>query len=236
MKLLMLKLFNLASFIYMIVASVFIADFSSGMGSAEVYVMPAPFAFSIWSLIYLLLFLLIMKSFFANEEEDLFVSRIGLWFPISMILSGTSVIVGTTPAILFISLSLLTLCIVYTIIQGLYLSSAKYRVPFSIYLGWTSIATIVDAFVVLKANGIEELFSIGELGWSVILLTTGGLIALAFYFLQKDLLFPFVFVWGYGAIYLYQENELIKFIAAAFVVIILFIISAGLWKKIQKGK
>ncbi|GGF26595.1 hypothetical protein GCM10010954_27060 [Halobacillus andaensis] len=174
----LLKLFNLASFIYLIIASVFIADFSSRGWSEGVYVMPAPYAFSIWGLIYVLLFIFILKSFFANEEENAVIEGIGLWFPISMILSGTTVIVGTTPSILFIALSLLTLCIVYMMIQQLSLSSTKYRWPFSFYLGWTSVATIVDAFVVLKANQVDELFSIGELGWSVIMLTIGGLLAI----------------------------------------------------------
>ncbi|KGP90318.1 hypothetical protein N780_05180 [Pontibacillus chungwhensis BH030062] len=229
MNALVLKLFNLASFVYLIVTSVFIADFMRG-SMEQVYVMPAPYAFSIWGLIYLLLLWLIMKSFFADEELDRVVQGIGLWFPISMILSGTSVVVSTTPSILFIALSLLTLCVVYTIIQGLGLPSSKYRVPFSIYLGWTSIATIVAAFVAIKGNGIEEILSIGELGWAVIMLTAGGLIALSFHFLQKDYLFPLVFVWGYVAIYLYQDSALIKFITGGFAALLLIVLVVNWFK------
>ncbi|WP_345243187.1 tryptophan-rich sensory protein [Pontibacillus salipaludis] len=233
MNALVLKLFNLASFVYLIVTSVFIADFMGG-AMEQVYVMPAPYAFSIWGLIYLLLLWFVVKSFFADEELDRVVKGIGLWFPISMILSGTSVVVGTNPSILFIALSLLTLCVVYTIIQGLGLSSTNYRVPFSIYLGWTSIATIVAAFVAIKGNGIEEILSIGELGWAVIMLTAGGLIALAFHFLQKDYLFPLVFVWGYVAIYLYQDSALIKFITGGFAALLLIILCVNWFK--TKGK
>ncbi|MCD5324881.1 MULTISPECIES: hypothetical protein [Pontibacillus] len=233
MNAIVLKLFNLASFVYLIVASVFIADFMGGM-TEEVYVMPAPYAFSIWILIYVLLLWFIVKSFFADEELDRVVKGIGLWFPISMILSGTSVVVGTTPSVLFIALSLLTLCVVYTIIQGLGLSSPLYRIPFSIYLGWTSIATIVSAFVAIKGNGIEEILSIGELGWAVIMLTAGGLIALAFHFLQKDYLFPLVFVWGYIAIYLYQDSAVIKFITGGFALLIVVMLGLDWLKKKRK--
>ncbi len=224
MRFLSLKLFNLASYVYLLVASLFLAGDFYRQNADSVYVMPAPFAFSIWGLIYLLLFLFIMKSFFADETLNQIIKQIGLWFPISMILSGTSVILGTTPSILFISLSLLTLCVVYTNLMRVG-APVSYRAPFSIYLGWTSIATIVDSFVVLKTNGIEELLGLGELGWSTILLTVGGLIAIAFFFLQKDYLFPLVFVWGYGAIFAYQENELIRFITATFVIILLFIMA-----------
>ncbi|ASF38313.1 transporter [Halobacillus halophilus] len=230
MRLLGLKLINLASFMYLLTASFFLSQ-NLQPSTANVYVMPAPFAFSIWFVIYLLLFIFLMKSFFANEELDRVVDHIGLWFPLSMFLSGTTVIVGTTPSLLFITLSLLTLCVVYTIIQRLNLSTQKYRTPFSIYLAWTSIATIVDTFVVLKANGVQELFAIGELGWSAFILAVGGLIALAFYFIQKDTWFPLVFIWGYGAIFAYQENTLIKFITGAFVVILLFIIFFSWFQK-----
>lgn len=222
MNLLVLKLINLASYIYLLVASFFIADFGE-MASEKVYVMPAPYAFSIWLVIYVLLLTFILKSFFADEEENAIVKSIGLWFPLSMILSGTSVIVGTTPAILFLSLSLVTLCVVYTILQG-QVKSSKWRIPFSMYLGWTSIATIVDAFVVIKANDIEEILSIGELGWAVIMLTLGGLIAIAFHFLQKDFIYPLVFVWGYIAVFVYQDETLIKFITAAFVLMLMVIV------------
>ncbi|MCA1010264.1 hypothetical protein [Halobacillus halophilus] len=231
MKLLGLKLINLASFMYLLTASFFLSQDFMNPSTANVYVMPAPFAFSIWFVIYFLLLVFLMKSFFANEELNRVVEHIGLWFPLSMFLSGTTVIVGTTPSLLFITLSLLTLSVVYTSIQRLHLSTHKYRTPFSIYLAWTSIATIVDTFVVLKANGVQELFAIGELGWSAFILVAGGLIALAFYFIQKDTWFPLVFIWGYGAIFAYQENTLITFITGAFVVILLFIIFFNWFQK-----
>ncbi|MGP4067149.1 TspO/MBR family protein [Halobacillus sp. B29] len=231
MRLLAFKLINLASFMYLLTASFFLSQNFMQPSTDNVYVMPAPFAFSIWFVIYLLLFIFLMKSFFANEELNRVIGHIGLWFPLSMFLSGTTVMVGTTPSLLFITLSLLTLCVVYTIIQRLNLSTQKYRTPFSIYLAWTSIATIVDTFVVLKANEVQELFAIGELGWSAFILVVGGLIALAFYFIQKDTWFPLVFIWGYGAIFAYQENTLIKFITGAFVVILLFIIFFSWFQK-----
>ncbi|KHE72351.1 hypothetical protein [Halobacillus sp. BBL2006] len=231
MRLLGLKLFNLASYMYLLVASFFLAGNFTNRSTDDVLVMPAPFAFSIWFLIYLLLLIFVFTSFFANEEMNEVVRKIGLWFPLSMILSGTSVVVGTTPSILFLALSLLTLCVVYTVLQSFPGLPEKYRASFSIYLAWTSIATIVDAFVVLKANKVEELFSIGELGWSVILLTIGGLIAIAFHFYHNDYFFPLVFVWGYGAIFAYQENSLIRFITGAFVIILLFIVLFSFLRK-----
>lgn len=234
MKLLGLKVINLASYLYLLIASFFLAgDFMRG-AQEKVYVMPAPFAFSIWGLIYVLLLVFILKSFFANEEENLILKSLGLWFPISMILSGTTVTVGTTPSILFLSLSLVTLCVVYMTIQSLHLTSNKYRAPFSIYLAWTSIATIVNVFVVFQYNGIEELLSIDELGWTVIALTLGGLIAIFFHFAQKDSLYPLVFVWGYGAIFAYQDQELIKFVTGVFVVLLLFIVFFSFLQKSKK--
>ncbi|MGI8314768.1 hypothetical protein [Halobacillus mangrovi] len=224
MKLLGLKLVNLASYLYLLVASFFLAGNSMGSSSDKVLVMPAPFAFSIWFVIYLLLLFFIFRSFFASEELNAVIRKIGLWFPLSMILSGTSVVVGTTPSIFFIALSLTTLCVVYTLLQSIPELCRKNRAPFSIYLAWTSIATIVATFVVLKENQLSELFTIGELGWSVIILTVGGLIAFAFHFYHKDYLFPLVFIWGYGAIFAYQENTLIRFITGAFVIILLFIV------------
>ncbi|MCA0984173.1 hypothetical protein LCL89_08970 [Halobacillus yeomjeoni] len=225
MKLLGLKLFNLAAYLYLLIASFFLSGDLMDASANSVLVMPAPFAFSIWFLIYLLLFIFIIRSFFGDEEFNDVIRKIGLWFPISMILSGTTVVVDTTPSLLFISLSLLTLCVVYTWIVSLTGSKPKYRLPFSIYLGWTSIAVIVDTFVVLKENGVDQLFGIGELGWSVLALCLGGFVATAFHFYHKDYFFPLVFVWGYGAIFAYQSDSFIRFVTGAFVLILLFILS-----------
>ncbi|KGP72715.1 hypothetical protein [Pontibacillus yanchengensis] len=226
-----LKWINIISYLYLLVASFILAGDIGGGVEEYVYVMPSGYAFSIWGVIYILLGLLLIAQFTQKEAMEQLVTKIGLWFPLSMVLSGTAVTVGTTPAFFYIVASLVTLSIVYTKIQHTIYRSTLYRFPFSLYLGWTSIATIVDAFIIIYSNGISEIAGLNQLEWAVIMLSAGGVIAILFQFSHHDRIFPIVFIWGYVAIIVEQNHSSIIWTTGIVIVVLVFLIGWGSWKE-----
>jgi hypothetical protein len=72
------------------------------------------------------------------------------------------------------------------------------HIPFSIYLAWISVATIVNVASALFANNWTGGLS-PDL-WALLLLIIGTAIALVVFFQRRDVAFLLVFVWAYGAI------------------------------------
>lgn len=199
-----MKLVNIAAFIYLLIASfVFAGDMG---GSNEAFIAPSGFTFSIWFLIYLLILISLVRQFTADERDQALYKKISFLFSLSMLLSGTSVLVGTTVALLFIAGSLVTLSVLYALITKNPDRSSFFIIPFSFYLAWTSIATIVDAFIVANASGVDLIFGLNELGWTIIMLIIGGGLAVYFSLYNDDLIYPFVFLWGYFGIFVKDDK------------------------------
>ncbi|KGX90951.1 transporter [Pontibacillus halophilus JSM 076056 = DSM 19796] len=234
MNVTVLKLVNVLSYIFLLVASFVLAGDIGGGTEDDVLFMPAGYAFSIWGLIYLLLFVFLVKQFFAEKQEEALIRKIGYWFPLSMILSGTSVIVGMTNAILFIAGSLVTLIITYSIITNREQDTTLFRIPFSFYLAWTSIATIVDTFVVLVGNDVTSLFGIHQFVWAIIMLLIGALLAVWFHIRNNDSIYPLVFVWGYVAIAVEQTQTALVFLSASLACLIALLVIVRVFKRSNK--
>lgn len=72
------------------------------------------------------------------------------------------------------------------------------HIPFSIYLAWISVATIVNFASALFADNWNGGLS-PEI-WALLLLIIGTAIALVVFFQRRDIAFLLVFIWAYGAI------------------------------------
>ncbi len=196
----LMKFVTIAAFVYLLISSLFIANEMSG-GSEDVYIAPAGFTFAIWGLIYLLLLISLVRQFTGDERDQKLYKKISFLFALSMLLSGTSVLVGGTGALFFIAGSLITLSILYAMITRNPERSSFFSIPFSFYLAWTSIATIVDAFIVARGNGVELILGLNELAWTIIMLIIGAGLAVYFSLYNDDLIYPIVFLWGYFGIF-----------------------------------
>ncbi|WP_347548465.1 hypothetical protein ABFG93_13080 [Pseudalkalibacillus hwajinpoensis] len=137
-------------------------------------------------------------------------------------------LVGETAALFFIAGSLITLAILYSIITKKPDRSSFFIVPFSFYLAWTSIATIVDAFIVARGNDVELIFGLNELAWTIIMLIIGAGLAVYFSLYNDDLIYPLVFLWGYFGIFVNGEKpvQLTYTLSILLIGLVLFVI----WK------
>ncbi len=192
---------NIIAFIFLIGTSVIFARSGNTLndGSVNPLFMPAGYAFSIWSLIYILLAVWILKGVNPTASEQLMYENVGYWLAASMIFSGLTISVPLEYTVVMIVLALITAIVAYLRVDESEVSKL-YRIPFSFLVGWLSVATIVNISLFLKSQGITELLGINEIGWTILMLAIGGILALLFSSRQQDYIYPLVFIWAYIAI------------------------------------
>ena len=169
---------------------------------------PAGITFSIWGIIYILLILFIVYQFVIafkrkSDEKGIF-EKIGILFFISCVFN-IAWILAWHYEIVWLSLIIMVLLLIS--LMSIYIRLGIGRtgagntekifvdIPFSVYLGWITIATIanVTAFLV-KINWNK--FGISEEIWAVILIAVGVLITLIILFSRNDIFYSFVVIWA----------------------------------------
>ncbi|MRX53168.1 tryptophan-rich sensory protein [Bacillus idriensis] len=208
--------------------------------SIPVLFTPAGYAFSIWGLIYLLLGIWVVRQFFVKDEERKIIEKIGYWFFISCLFNSLWIFVfhyELFRASLIVMLGLLiSLIRVYIRIQSSPDPKWLMRTPFSIYLGWISVETIVNFFIFFYTNGIESFLGLNELAWTIIVLVVGAVLAVWFTFKNNDIYYPLVFIWAYIAIYVNQDPVAIKRTAVVTVIVIAAAVLLNIIRMIRNKK
>jgi hypothetical protein len=180
---------------------------------------PAGFTFSIWSLIYLLLGLFILRTFKVIEPKkpqlkNKEMNQLVVLFTLTSILNATWLVMWqyqlmTLSTFVMICL-LITLIKINNLLHKQKMSLGEYtlvRVPFSVYLGWISVATIANITVWLVSWNWDG-FGLADPTWMVIVLILGALIALVMGYARRDPAYVAVFVWAYfGILYKHMSGE-----------------------------
>ncbi|MFC4102325.1 tryptophan-rich sensory protein [Paenibacillus xanthanilyticus] len=179
-----------------------------------VLVTPAGYAFSIWSLIYALLAGFVIYQARSRSIERSTIQRIGPWFILSCAFNIGWILVwhyeyvyASVAVMLALLLSLIALYVkTHTATDRPTVGeSLLVQLPFSIYLGWISVATIVNISVAFYKSGWEG-FGLSDATWSVIVLTLGTILAFVIGGLYTDPYYVLVFVWAYIAIAYKQQS------------------------------
>lgn len=174
---------------------------------------PAGYAFSIWGLIYLTL--LVFAVFQLNKGKSIRFFR--LVFPYFLVNVASNVLwliafqhelLGLSVALMLVTLG--TLIIVFNYFYRLRkaLSTTHryfFQVPFSLYFGWITIASILNIAAFLSSLNIAALESSAEIV-SLIMLILGSIIGLYILFSKKDYIYTSVLVWAYVAIWVEQSD------------------------------
>jgi hypothetical protein len=179
---------------------------------------PAGLTFSIWALIYILLAIFVIYALVIAIKKDvhksLFIEKVGLLFFATSILNIAWVFAWHYE-IVFLSLLIMLFLLTSLVWTYLRLSigisnstlAEKYLVhlPFSVYLGWITIATIanVTAFLV-HVNW--NTFGLGDQFWTVAVIIIGVAIALVILFKRKDIFYCLVVDWALLGILIKRFN------------------------------
>ena len=175
---------------------------------------PAGLTFSIWSIIYILWIVFAIyqaRDMFKKEEIDMpFLSQIAWLFILSGVANSVWIFLWHYE---YVGLSLLIMILLLGSLLGIYVrlkigkstftmkEKLCVHVPFSIYLGWITVATIanVTAFLVsIQWDG----FGIDPLTWTIVIIAVGTLLTSLMLALRKDLAFSFVVLWAFFGIWM----------------------------------
>ena len=169
---------------------------------------PAGFTFGIWGLIYLLLLGFVIYQFTRPAAEAGIPQQIGLWFFLSCLFNASWILAWhhLMPVLsLFIMLGLLaSLIVIYRRVYEAPGPEAKgawwgVELPFSVYLGWITVATIANMTAVLVHLGWGG-WGIAEPVWTVVMITVAVVMGLWFTWGQADIPYSLVIVWALAGI------------------------------------
>jgi benzodiazapine receptor len=211
-----------------------------GVTSADVsdiyptLVTPAGFTFAIWGIIYTLLLLFVIYQALPNNRDKPFLSKIGLSFGLSSVCNVCWLFLWhydlVTYSLILMFALLASLILVYLRLDvGKAAVSLKemlfVHLPFSVYLGWISIATIANVSVALTAGGWDG-WGIEALAWAVAIICVALLLSFAMLSSRKDIVFCFVIVWALTGI-LVQQSEHESIVLASELGIVLLLAAIG---------
>jgi hypothetical protein len=179
-----------------------------------VQITPANYAFSIWGLIYLGLITYGIYQLHPSRRTEPRIRRASSFLIVACIAQMIWVYLFTTQlfwlsvvAMLGILLSLIAAYLQLGIGQIKAAKNHKWQafVPFSIYLGWISVATVVNVASALYSVNWTR-WGISDVSWTVIMLIVSAAIAAIVAVRRTDVAFTSVFVWAYVAIAIRQLN------------------------------
>lgn len=165
---------------------------------------PAGYAFSIWGLIYILLAVFVIYQLWQEKNET--IAKINHFFIVNAFLNA-SWIFAWHYNIIWLSVIIMA-GLLYTLIRIADISRVSNfskkenwfaRLPFSVYFGWITVATIANITVFLLSIGWNR-FGLSESFWTIAVLLVGTLIG--FWRILKDraISYGLVLVWAYSAI------------------------------------
>ena len=165
---------------------------------------PAGYVFSIWGLIYLGLAAYVIYQVLPAQRDKRFMVRIGYWFVISSVFNigwlflwHYEQFVWSLVAMLGLLGSLLILYLRLGVGRESVSTADRLLVhlPFSIYLGWISVATIANASTVLVLSGWNG-FGLSPELWTAIMVAIAAVLGIVMSWLRKEMAYPLVIVWA----------------------------------------
>lgn len=168
---------------------------------------PAGYVFSIWGLIYICLVAFGVFQLLPSQRENPFVGATGWWFALSCLANSAWLFAwhyGLYPlSIVIMLVLLLTLIVIYAGLHPAGRGRATptlptrilVRLPFSIYLGWITVATLANASDVLSWAGFDGLGS-PNAAWAAALCILAGIVAMIIGVLFRDVAYSAVIVWA----------------------------------------
>jgi len=168
-------------------------------------IQPAGFAFAIWGLIYVLIFIWMIKLLFSKGDKPPIAERLKYWPIINFILNGLWIVAFTQQWMIISTIVILAL--LFTLFKMHTIISAELyhwydRLPFSIYFGWVTIASIVNIFTAFSNYNIESFLGMSELTWTIIAIIAAAFIGIFIARFFNDWLYPLVLIWPFFGIYM----------------------------------
>ena len=202
----------------------------------EIFFVPAGYVFSIWGLIYLGLLAYAIYQVLPDQRDNPRLRSIGYIFILScaaniawLFLWHYEVFEFTLIAMLVLLVTLIAIYLRLDISRSEVSTAEKWAVhiPFSIYLGWITVATIANTTQLLYYLGWNG-WGISAATWAVIILAAGVVISVLMTLTRADIAYSLVLVWAYiGIAVKHSSTPLVAisaFIGAGIILVVLIIV------------
>ncbi|OMF65581.1 hypothetical protein [Paenibacillus glucanolyticus] len=197
---------------------------------------PAGYAFTIWSVIYVLLLFFVIYQLRRDTGTRDSVRSIGPWFILSCVFNMAWLVLWhylyIEWSVIVMLLLLLTLWVLYVRTHSIsYPTTGEklfLQLPFSLYIGWVCPAFIVNVAIVIQKNGWSFL-GLNETTLGIVLLCIGALVAILIGLRYRDSIVPLVFTWAYISIAA-EHRETDAILMTAFILsVVLFVYAVWLF-------
>lgn len=191
---------------------------------------PAGYVFSIWGLIYLSLIAFVIYSITKRGTANEKIDSITWWFVGANLLNGAwiffwhyerflitlFIIIGLLVSLIAIYLKLKIGKDKYNLVEKLAIA-----VPFSIYLGWITVATVANAAQLLYVSGWRG-GPISQAAWTITMLIIATALGGLMITLRREVPYALVLTWAFVGIWIKQRGN-VDVVAITALVLAIFI-------------
>jgi benzodiazapine receptor len=179
----------------------------------QVFFVPAGYVFAIWGIIYIGWIAFTIYQFLPAQKENPRLQRLGYLFALSGIFNAAWLFCwhynqfGLSVLVMLTLLGLLITGYLKLNVGRESINSAEkwcVDIPFSVYLGWITVATVANVTDYLYFIGWNG-FSIAPQVWAVIMLIVASLLGAAMSVMRHDSGYVFVLVWSFVGIAVKQS-------------------------------
>ena len=174
---------------------------------------PAGYVFSIWGVIYVLLAAFVIFQALPSQAQKAFQKQISVLFILSSVFNVVWLFLWQYE---YLTVSVVLMFALLATLIGIYLrlnignSSVPTRerlavhLPFSVYLGWITIAAIANVATALVAANWDR-FGLSAETWAVAILAVALVITLLVTFTRRDIAYSIVVIWALAGIAVKQS-------------------------------
>jgi benzodiazapine receptor len=176
---------------------------------------PAGYVFSIWGVIYVLLGVFVVFQALPSEKGKDYQTRISWLFVLSSLLNIAWLFLWQFE---YLGLSVVLMFLLLASLIAIYLrlnigksavslrEKLAFQMPFSVYLGWITIASIANVAVTLVSVNWDG-FGIGPETWAILIVAVALLITLLVVATRRDVAYGLVIIWALVGIALNQSGN-----------------------------
>jgi benzodiazapine receptor len=239
----LLKWSNIISFVLTVIVNSLAGSTTllGGVNTAEIsdanptLITPAGYVFSIWGIIYILLAVFVIFQALPSQREKEYTKKIGWLFVLSSLANIIWLFLWQYE-ILSVSIVLMFLLLATLIAIYLRLNIGKsavslreklaVHVPFSVYLGWITIASIANVSVFLVSENWDG-FGVSAETWATLIIIVALIITVLVLATRKDIAYSLVIIWALVGIAVKQSgNQNIVTLTEASAIIVLIALAA----------
>ena len=199
----------------------------------KVYFVPAGYVFSIWGLIYISWIAFVVYQFLPAHKESPRLRKLGYYFALSGVFNAAWLFCWQYN---HFTLSVIVMLILLGLLIASYLNLNVGRtpvgtaekwcvdIPFSVYLGWISVATIAnisDWLYSVNWNG----FGMDPQFWAIIMLMVASVLGFIMALKRRDSGYLFVLVWAFIGILIKQSTAPTVVDAASDAAVVAFVLA-----------